>query len=106
MTFGASLLQQDLGLPGELARYAGLSRLPFAAFLVYLAMRENLSQRVVWAVIILNALWTADSFLLSLSGWITPTEAGYVFVIVQAVGVAAFAGLKFIGLRKAATVTV
>ncbi|MDQ3686761.1 MAG: hypothetical protein M3430_14365 [Acidobacteriota bacterium] len=106
MMFGANLLEWYLGLPAELSRYAGLSLLPFAAFLVYLAMRENISQRVVWAVIILNALWTADSFLLLLSGWVTPTEVGYAFVIVQALGVGAFAGLEYLGLRKSAMVTI
>jgi hypothetical protein len=106
MMFGASLLEQYLGLPAELSRYTGFSLLPFAAFLVYLAMRENVSQRVVWAVIVLNALWTVDSFLLLLSGWFTPTEVGYAFVIVQALGVGVFAGLEYLGLKKSATVTV
>jgi len=75
MTFGAELLEQFLGLPPELLRYAGIGLLPFAAFIVYLATRENLSTPTIWAVIVLNALWTADSFLLLLSGWIEPTRS-------------------------------
>ena len=99
MTFGSSVLEQFLGLPAGLLRYAGISLLPFAAFLVYLATRETLSQPGVWAVIVLNALWTTDSLLLVLTGWVAPTELGYAFVIAQALGVAVFAGLEYVGLR-------
>ncbi len=103
MTAGSGPVEQFLGLPAELARYAGISLLPFAAFLVYLATREHLSQPVVWAVIILNALWTVDSLLLLLTGWVAPTELGYAFVVAQALGVTMFAGLEYIGLKKSAT---
>ena len=48
LMLGGGLIEQFLGLPAGPARYAGLSLLPFAAFLVYLAMRENLSPPVVW----------------------------------------------------------
>ncbi|MBA3357245.1 MAG: hypothetical protein H0U18_15155 [Pyrinomonadaceae bacterium] len=106
MTFGSVVLDQYLGLPTELLRYAGISLLPFAAFLVYLATRETLSPSVVWAVIIANALWTADSFLLLLTGWVAPTELGYAFVVAQALGVAVLAGLEYLGLRKSVTAAI
>jgi len=80
--------------------------LPFAAFLVYLATRENLSPVAVWTVIILNILWTADSFLLLLSGWAAPTTLGYAFVIFQACGVAIFAALEYFGLRRSTKVAI
>lgn len=103
MTLGARLLEQLCGLPTELSRYAGLSLFPFALFLVYLATRESLAAPVVWAVILLNVLWTLDSVLLLFSGWITPTQAGYAFILAQALGVALFAALEFVGLKKATT---
>src|SRR5262245_12806966 len=106
MMLGAGLFTQLLRLPVELLFYAGISLLPFTAFLVYLATRENLSPTVVWTVIVLNALWTADSFLLLISGWVVPTELGYIFVIAQALGVALFAVLEYFGLRKSATAVV
>ena len=104
LMFGSGLLEQSLGLPAGLLRYAGLSLLPFAALLVLLATRDQLSPLAVWTVIVLNLLWTVDSFLLLLTGWVTPTELGYAFVIGQALGVAALAGLEYFGLKKAATV--
>jgi hypothetical protein len=105
MIFGSGDLDRFLGLPAELLRYAGISLLPFAAFLVYLATREYLSQPVVWAAIVLNALWTADSFLILLTGWVAPTGLGYAIVIAQALGVAMFAGLEYLGMRKSAMAT-
>lgn len=105
LMLGSALLEQSLGLPAQLSRYAGLSLLPFAAGLVYLATRETLSPPVVWAVIALNALWTVDSILLLLSGWVEPTGLGYAFVLFQAFGVAVFAALEYLGLRKAAVAT-
>lgn len=105
MTLGAGQVEQFFGLPAELSRYAGISLLPFAGFLVYLAMRRNLSPSVVWAVILLNALWTIDSFLLLLTGWVAPTELGYAFIVAQALGVTVFAGLEYVGLKKSAAAT-
>ena len=104
MIFGADLLAQFLGLPTNLSRYAGISLLPFAAFIIHLAGREHLSLPAVWAVIVLNALWTIDSILLLVGGWVEPTGLGYVFVIFQAFGVALFAALEFFGLRRSTRV--
>ena len=102
LMLGSGVLERFLGLPAGLSRYAGVSLLPFAALLVYLATRENLSPPVVWAVIALNALWTVDSILLLLSGWIEPTGLGSAFIVFQAFGVAMFAALEYLGLRKSA----
>jgi hypothetical protein len=106
MIFGYGLLEEFLGLPSVLLRYAGISLLPFAAFLVYAATRENLSTAVVWTIIILNVLWTVDSILLLLTGWVAPTQSGFLFVIAQAAGVLVFAGMEYYGLKKSAPATI
>jgi len=104
LTIGGGFLQNLLGLPASLMFYGGLSLFPFAAFLVYIATRKSISKTAVWTLIGLNLLWTIDSFLLLVSGYVEPTLFGYVFVIFQAVGVLMFADLEFIGLRKAEVV--
>jgi hypothetical protein len=58
----------------------------------------------VWAVIVCNALWAADSILLLMSGWVEPTGLGIIFVIAQAAAVAAFAEVEYFGMRRAAAV--
>jgi hypothetical protein len=103
LTFGSGPLREYLGLPEGLLRYSGISLLPFAALLVYLATRETLSSPVVWTVIVLNALWAADSILLLLTGWVAPTELGSTFVVAQALGVAVFAMLEYVGLKRSLT---
>jgi hypothetical protein len=103
---GGGFLQNLLGLPAPLMFYAGLSLFPFAAFLVYAATRKSISKTFVWLIIGLNLLWTIDSFLLLISGYVEPTTFGFVFVILQAIGVVVFADLEFIGLRKAEVVVI
>lgn len=100
LSTGSGFLTNILGLPTELMLYAGLSLFPFAAFLIYAATRKSISKTAVWLIIGLNLLWTADSFLLLVSGFIAPTAFGYVFLIFQAAGVLMFAALEFIALRK------
>ena len=61
---GASFLADRLVLPEPLLRYAGLGLIPYAAFVAYVATREQLSRTAVWAVIALNVLWVLESILL------------------------------------------
>ena len=100
LTLGSSSFQQSFGLQAKLLQYAGISLFPFAAFVFYLATKQIASAPLVWAVILLNGLWTIDSILLLLSGWVEPTAIGSEFILFQAVGVAILTGLEYIGLRK------
>lgn len=99
MFAGAGLLATLFGLPDQLLRYAGLSLLPFAAFVGMLARQEHVSRTAVRVVIAANALWVVDSVLLLSTGWVAPSVLGYVFVIGQALIVAAFAELQYTGLK-------
>lgn len=90
-------------LPAELLFYAGLSLLPFIAFLLFTGTRKRTASIFVWAIILINALWTLDSFLILLAGWVAPNAFGYGFVILQAIGVAVLAGLEFVGLKRSVT---
>jgi hypothetical protein len=102
MLVGAGLLEPLLGLPPMLLRPASLILLPFAALVAYVATRPLLSRGAVWAIIIANLLWVADSAALLLGNWVAPTALGYAFVISQAVVVAALAELEYVGLRRLA----
>ena len=106
LTFGASSLQNSFGLPYSLLFYSGLSFFPFAALLFYAATRKTVSKTIIWIIIGLNFLWGIDSFLLLISGYVQPTNAGYFFVIFQAIGVFVFGILEFIGLKKSEIVVI
>ena len=93
-------LSSLLGVDPSLLKWAGLSLLPFAAFVGWLASREVPPRIGVWAVILINALWVIDSFALLATDWSDLTLLGRGFVVVQAVAVAVFAELEFFGLRR------
>ena len=97
---GAGPLGHLLGLPDMLLRVSGAVLLPYAGFLAYLGLREQVHRMVVWAVVIGNGLWAADSLLLLASGWVAPTPAGYAFVIAQALAVLMYAEFQYVGLRR------
>jgi hypothetical protein len=100
MLFGASALEGLLGLPTTLLRYAGASLLPIAAFIAYVGAREFSARVLVWAVIAGNAAWVFDSVALLFTGWVAPTALGIAFVTAQALAVALFAELEYVGLRS------
>lgn len=100
MLLAAGPLAGMLGLPEALLRIAGAMLLPFAALVAYLSLRPRLPRIAVWAVVLMNGLWAADSVLLLMSGWVAPTAAGYVFVLAQAAVVLMYAELQFMGLRR------
>jgi hypothetical protein len=73
---------------------------PYVALLVLTARRQSVARIVIIDIIAINALWVAASFALVVSGAIEPTALGAAFVSAQALMVALFAALQFIGLRR------
>jgi hypothetical protein len=102
MAGGASFLAPILGLPSGLLFWAGIALVPFVALLVMVSRRDEASRLLVIDIVAINALWVAGSILLLVSGWVQPTALGYAFVIAQALAVALFAELQFVGLRRGA----
>ncbi|MBM6578847.1 hypothetical protein ILT44_01535 [Microvirga sp. BT689] len=97
---GAGPLSSILGLPEMLLRIAGVALLPYAGFIGWLGVREEIQKPIAWAVVLGNALWVADSILLLASGWVSPTSAGYAFVVAQAIVVLMYAEFQYVGLRR------
>ncbi|NMO15808.1 hypothetical protein HPC49_14320 [Pyxidicoccus fallax] len=103
MFLAAAPLSNLLGMGESLLRIAGFSLLPFAALLLFLAARPSVPRALVWGIVGANVLWTADSLLLLTTDWVAPTTLGYAFTLFQAVAVAGFAALQYVGLRGART---
>ena len=106
MLLGADFLSGLLDLPTALMRPIGLILLLYGAFVIYTATRVRLQRPAVWAIIVINALWAIDSVVLLLSGWVAPNALGYAFVIAQALVVAMFGSLQYIGMRRPVTAAV
>jgi hypothetical protein len=100
LIFSGSLLADLLQLPAALLSQTGVVLIPFAAFVGYLATREQPPRFAVWTVIALNVVWVVDSIVLLWSGWVAPNALGYAFVVAQAVAVGILAELEYVGLRR------
>ena len=89
-----------LGLDAALLRGVGAGLVAFA-LVVALAARQAVPARgLVTAIIVLNACWAAASVVAAVAGWGTPETAGTVWIVLQALVVAAFAELQLAGVRR------
>ena len=99
LVLAAGWLGAFLELPRLLLLVAGSAALPFAALLVWLSNRAEISRQAIWAVIAVNAVWVIDSLLLLVIGWVSPNLFGYAFIIAQALAVGLLAELQWFGLK-------
>ena len=96
-----SLLDGWLGLPGGLLVAVGVALAAYGLLVWHLATRPGMPRVAVWAVIAANTVWVVDSFLLLAIDGFSPTTAGQIAIAAQAVAVAGYAALQYIGLRRA-----
>ncbi|MCC5858649.1 MAG: hypothetical protein JJT90_10870 [Ectothiorhodospiraceae bacterium] len=92
----AGFLHTLTGIPAALLYAVGLALFPIAAFIAWVASRKT-DKRLVMLVVAGNTLWVAGSLWLMFGGPISPTAWGYAFIGAQALAVAAFAVLEFVG---------
>ena len=90
-----------VGAPPAVVASAGVSLLPFAAFVWWVSYRDEISRVAVWTAIGLNVAWVAGSILLLFTDLVAPTAIGTAFIVLQAVAVAALAEMQYVGLRRA-----
>ena len=103
LLLAAGVLARLLAVPEPLLRYAGIALVPFVAFVAVAARRPSVPRATILAIIALNVAWVAASVWLLLGGRIQPNTLGYAFIIAQAVVVALFAEIQYVGLRRAAS---
>jgi hypothetical protein len=99
-TFGAGQLSGRLGLPQAFLMTVGIVCLAWAAVTAFTGTRPHARPALVWAIIALNGIWVIESAALLLMGWLQPTTLGSAFVIAQALAVAAFTEMQFMGLKR------
>ena len=100
MVFGADPLAALTGLPATLLLVAGLSLIPFVAFVAWLSGRPTVPATWVWAVIVLNIVWAVDCAWVGFAADLAPTGFGLSFLALQAAAVLVLAELEFTGLRR------
>jgi hypothetical protein len=90
----AGPLEDLLGLSPALLRGIGAFLLLFSAAVWLIAARPQVSSSAALAVIAVNVLWAADSVAFLAGGLEDPTTVGGVWIALQALVVAGFAGLQ------------
>jgi hypothetical protein len=99
MALAAAPLGEGIGIAPRLLAVAGVSLLPYAAFLGWLATRAAVPRTAAWAPVLLNVVWAVDCVALAM----LQADAGRLlvgFVAVQVVTVLTFAELEVGGLRR------
>jgi len=96
----AGPLGELLGLSETLLRATGAFLVAFAAVVWITGSRREIPRAPVYAIVVANAVWAADSLVAAIAGWGDPTTAGTVWIVLQAIVVAAFAELQLTGLRR------
>ena len=92
--------RRPAGPQRDAAARSGAFLLAFAAVVWLVGSRSEIPRGPVYAIVVGNAIWAADSLVAALAGWGDPTTAGTVWIVMQAVVVAAFAELQLAGLRR------
>lgn len=100
--FGAGWLAPLLMLPQPLLFWAGMALVPIAVFLFVMARRADVPRGWLREIVFINALWTAASIGLLVSGLVQPNALGIAFVVAQASAVGLFAVLEALPLRRGA----
>jgi hypothetical protein len=91
-------------LPADFVRAVGLVLVPWCAILILVLAGKLPAVAGTRFVIAANAAWVVASIALLFTGWVAPNALGTAFIVVQAVAVAVFAELQFIGLRRGGAV--
>ncbi|WP_371584057.1 hypothetical protein [Streptomyces sp. NBC_01314] len=96
----AGPLGRFLGVDSGLLVALGVFLAVYAAAVALLASRERPPVLPVQAVIEANLAWSVLS-LVALVLWLTPSTAGAVWTLLQALTVAGFAAVQYVALRAA-----
>ncbi len=96
----AEPLADLLGMSPAVLRVLGIVLVAFAAAVAVTGARDAIPRPAVFAIIAVNAAWAVGSIVLAAAGWDSPTTAGTVWIVAQALVVAGFAELQAAGLRR------
>jgi hypothetical protein len=94
-------LADILNLPAALLVGTGWFLLAYGFTVAFIATRDPLPRRLIWALLAGNLAWAAGCAALLASGWIAPTRLGSLWILAQAACVVVLAQLQWTGLRRA-----
>ncbi|WP_020672923.1 hypothetical protein [Amycolatopsis nigrescens] len=96
----APLLEDWFGLAPAVQYPAGVFLVLYAAAVFFTGIREPIRAGAVKLFVDVNLLWFAASLVLVFTGVLGTNAVGTTWVVLQAVAVAAVAGLQLAGLKR------
>lgn len=103
MTAGSAVLAPMLGLPAPLLLWAGVVLFPVAGLMAGLSRQARGVPAMIWLIVLGNAAWVVGCLLVVID--LRPTIPGEIFVLGQALAVAALTVLELNGLRRSAALS-
>ncbi|GIG69916.1 hypothetical protein [Phytomonospora endophytica] len=100
LVVGMGIVDDFTGLPSWFQTVGGAFLVVFGLGGVLLASRPRPPRGLVWAMVVVNAVWVVDTAVLLIAQVWPLTAAGVALMIVQAVAVGVFAELEYVGLRR------
>jgi hypothetical protein len=102
----AGPLEDLLGVAPSLSRPIGAFLMLFAAAVWFVATRPAVPRLAVADIAAANALWATGSVVFAVIGASSLTTVGTVWIVMQALVVAAFAALQALAMRSGGAVSV
>ncbi|HLL65482.1 MAG TPA: hypothetical protein VK453_06990 [Micromonosporaceae bacterium] len=98
----AGPLHDALGVPTAVLYPVGIFLLLYGGAVWAVATRRAISRLAVWAIIAVNVTWALASADVVITDAMSATALGQVWLVLQALTVAGFAALQYVGLKRSA----
>lgn len=96
----AAVLDSVLGIGASVQYPVGAFLLLYAVGVLVVGTRGSINRKALGTVLVANVLWAVLSLVVLASGALTPTGAGGVWIVLQALVVGLFAALQYAGLKR------
>ncbi|MCB8836477.1 hypothetical protein [Aurantimonas sp. VKM B-3413] len=104
LVFASGPIAGLTAIPGSFLFFAGLLLPPIAVFMAIFTRTATVPSWAVQVIVAGNVLWVLGSVILPVTGLIAPNGLGWLFLLMQAIIVALFAGLEWGGRHHSAAV--
>ncbi|MFD3972513.1 hypothetical protein [Streptomyces cyaneofuscatus] len=96
----ATILDSLFGVTTAVQYPVGAFLLLYALGVLAIGTRKEVNRTGLTAVIVMNLLWVVLSLVVLISGVLSPTGVGAVWIVLQSLTVGGFAALQYVGLKR------
>lgn len=96
----ATVLDSLFGVTTAVQYPIGAFLLLYALGVLAIGTRKEINRSGLTAVIATNLLWVVLSLVVLISGVLSPTGVGAVWIVLQSLTVGGFAALQYVGLKR------